>query len=1320
MQNVPKDQRPKFDNRGFFSGFVDIKNASRGYIPNFANPLQDAIGREQAAGLPINQIRVNQSPKLRNADNPMGLAVTNTRDEPTGAIPNFANGSQSEITLKMAGLSKGATAAKKVLGELNKKVNELNGEVSEGRITFDKANKEVAKFARGLVKNKGTGDKLANAAQGQVKASKEQGKAQRDLLGPIFALQAGLSFLSGATEGAGGAVKKYTNIISESLSGASSAAFAGVALNDFGKNIEGIGGKFVSKLGIWGAAIGGGIAIFKGVNEAINEYTGKNKAASLAMAALTDATKKLVFNFTNLSAVEQQNVKNEAKDIIEGTVTTRELDLPPVTGARVYNKKAYDDAVYTNQEKARLFDGGKDESGKTFKDAFTEGTKALLGLGISAEVVDAKLDELGIKAAKTGEGIFRVKLGQDALNEFIDFITTVNTRVRKDVDDFSKSLDDLSDKDFKALKKGFEEGGAGTIRGVDPLYNGPLPPPPTLIGSEIPRVQIENLFTLEENKRIEAQNKLKIDGARINTSLAKQEIQFAIDRAKADRSVLDQMDEKILKAELSKSLTEDEMISLKTEQSILQANFNLRGKTLDAVGAMAKESEELTFISEKDKKLRDLILATSKKTEISETERKDLIKQTKELLSESTGAIQLALKKSIEGLSIEEDKTKEIIEQLENLGKIKVVASQINQIRKASDLGAIGDIQSNTFNKNQTLEEAIKSRQLNAINRGRGAKTTLEQESLAKQAANDSVLNARAEAEKARNSLKGNEKKSIIDKIGGLGEGNVTPLLEARDLQGIGASAKSLVEMVGPLEALDMAISSLEGKDDTKRQELINFRKGLIESSTALDAQSESAIANAEANLKATGFFEKSSAKLIQDLATGLRRGANQGGIDAEMTIDPAERIKARINERSRKARAGALDAAKENGDFRKYRELVEEDQFSGKLVDASAQFAQNIGDAMTQAIVQGGNLGDILLGAASSFFSTLSQAFMTKAVNNVVSGIGSKFASGGKVTGGSGNRDDVPALLTGGEFVMKKSSVSKYGSSFMESLNAGSIPAMARGGLFTPGTYGQEEIKGSKDLLDFATQSSTTGAFDRFGSGSGSASVNLEPQSAALTMFGRRNSPAFQREQASKQKAFGLFSQKAEQDEQYREKKAMAKKALLGSIASLVVSAGFSSLTSKFGKAPLAEAVNPPNAIKVGSMSDLAVPGTLIPRNATGGAIPNAAGVDTVPSMLSGGEFVMNAAATQKIGRGSLNALNSGADGGSGDIVGKLDELISVSDNAGETVINITVNSDGSSDTQGDGDDQQKSLATKIKDVVRQVIDDEKRLGGSLRQVRA
>jgi hypothetical protein len=375
--------------------------------------------------------------------------------------------------------------------------------------------------------------------------------------------------------------------------------------------------------------------------------------------------------------------------------------------------------------------------------------------------------------------------------------------------------------------------------------------------------------------------------------------------------------------------------------------------------------------------------------------------------------------------------------------------------------------------------------------------------------------------------------------------------------------------------------------------------------------------------------------------------------------------------------------------------------------------------------------------------------AFDNIASSSFVKDIASRFgfAAGGKVTGGSGSKDDVPALLMGGEFVMRKSSVQKYGPSFMESLNSGKIPAMARGGLFTPGTYGQEEIKGKSNLIDFATQSFTSGASDKFGSGSGFASVGLEPQSAALTMFGRRNSPAFKREQDSKKKAFGLFLQQVKKEEEARKRKEEAKKAFKNALVAAAAGAAFKGLTDKLPTSsevggvdvdlPTSSTDGIPRLASerpsLGSLFSNPVmfngrgnTGFLPPNEyaeyATGGSVPNAAGVDTVPSMLSGGEFVMNAAATQKIGAGNLNALNSGAGGGSGDIVSKLDELISVSDNAGETVINITVNSDGSSDTQGGdgGGEQQQSLATRIKDVVKQVIDDEKRLGGSLRQARA
>jgi hypothetical protein len=69
------------------------RRSALGYIPNFQkSALEESIERERAAGIPINQIRINQDGSLRNSQNPGGLAVTNMRDEPTGRIPNFAKG----------------------------------------------------------------------------------------------------------------------------------------------------------------------------------------------------------------------------------------------------------------------------------------------------------------------------------------------------------------------------------------------------------------------------------------------------------------------------------------------------------------------------------------------------------------------------------------------------------------------------------------------------------------------------------------------------------------------------------------------------------------------------------------------------------------------------------------------------------------------------------------------------------------------------------------------------------------------------------------------------------------------------------------------------------------------------------------------------------------------------------------------------------------------------------------------------------------------------------------------------------------------------
>jgi len=62
-------------------------------------------------------------------------------------------------------------------------------------------------------------------------------------------------------------------------------------------------------------------------------------------------------------------------------------------------------------------------------------------------------------------------------------------------------------------------------------------------------------------------------------------------------------------------------------------------------------------------------------------------------------------------------------------------------------------------------------------------------------------------------------------------------------------------------------------------------------------------------------------------------------------------------------------------------------------------------------------------------------------------------YAIGGHVTGGSGVRDDIPAYLSKGEYVVKKAAVEKYGKDFLDSLNSGRTVKKADGGGFGVGS---------------------------------------------------------------------------------------------------------------------------------------------------------------------------------------------------------------------------------------------------------------------------
>ena len=519
--------------------------------------------------------------------------------------------------------------------------------------------------------------------------------------------------------------------------------------------------------------------------------------------------------------------------------------------------------------------------------------------------------------------------------------------------------------------------------------------------------------------------------------------------------------------------------------------------------------------------------------------------------------------------------------------------------------------------------------------------------------------------------------------------------------------------------------------------------------------------------------------------------------------------------------------------------------------------FSSNLSQGLNDAISGAKDLKTALTDAATAFFQEITRKNISNLADMVTGGIGGFFtkkASGGLISGGSGTKDDVPAMLMGGEYVVKKSAVNKYGKGFLDALNNGKMRGYAtgglvdpetfptqtgRGGFYTPGDYGQGAITGKNELLTFATQSSTSGQYDYMGGfGMGGASVSLEAESARLSSSGRENSPMFERVQQSKDQAFQVYLEGLQKEKEYAElldqiakdKKARKKalqSAIITAVASAALSYGASALAAggmnavsaasetaaaqgktlsglskagtwfkgalgtggasgygglgnafkgNFGKATVnfqqlasaqgSEAIynmqgGAFKGVTVGNKSYPIISGggglplparapnnfglglkanPLLPSNfnqkdpffqsrASGGLISGGSNIrDDVPAMLTGGEFVLNNRATQRIGVQNLNQLNNGQSvGGEGAssemtqaLISKLDELIQATQNSSSenVVVNVSSNEAGGQNQENTAG-AEKELHKKIRQAVLDVIAQEKRLGGSLEKSR-
>ena len=1326
-----------------------------GFIPSFAGPLQEAIARETAAGLPINQVRINQDASLRNSANPMGLAVTNTRDEPTGAIPNFrkksttsdANDAFGGMVGKLLAVQIGFSALSGVLGEVTEKNKALSFGLTALNVAVSAA--LAAQAFGGLGKSAGG---IASFATGKL--------------------------------GRGIAKSGFEDMVAaEQLGGMRKKGMRGETLRARGKFAGGAALSVVGPLLAAGAAA-------TGIGAAFNALTGKTEVLGKSQERVADSASKAAAVLGGLSADEA------AKD--------RFIDSRAGAGDEMAT--AFLNRVMTTGLMS------EDKEFKNLINAIDTGLKR----GAREEDIQGLLNDLK-KQAKDEQGLLgkvNFKLFGKGTEGLIDF--NVVTIESEKISELSKTISRLGEanlgKRFKEITEGLTEeqrqglisGDAATIAQVTKQTG---QGGNKQLSEDAIKLLAADLKALEaqRDKTAEKEKQQKID--QVNTSLAQSELKTQIELIKLKAEAISRDEITLKRNEFLNNLSEVQKLQIQQRIDLKNIEREVDGQIADQIIEQIDGMEKLTLDSDKQKDLKRELSKLSLDELSSQEKVKEILGDIFDLDGKITGeqkALLEGINKVTSGLRDEEALRKRNLKLSSDIGIADAKRAQdlasaiaaarrenldVSRIREFDRAGRLGQIQ---------LERGTLNPNLSPIARARAETGFVAREGeIAVQAAEDKAVDETKEAiielsnEMKNRNLK-KEFEGLLEVLKLFGPDVLGPVRER--LSTIAEQAFISGEKSDRIPLPDSVFMTQPQKDKLQ-DEVIEIKQRERSVKGAKDQRDiNNALAKSQERV-ADGF--KSYTVLLREFTDSLRQQAEQLKVDLVKARDGSS-ILSNINEQifTRQARGGGAGAiAQASTDFavtalrdqarlagsgreargftrqinivreqldlkRQFVELqtnenakVEdlealkekilnlekqrltvndslrnllEDEFlfteediqkklNKNLVSGARQFADTISDGMADAIAKGENLGDILKQAAADFFLQQAKSQFSAGFDRITSTLFRN--TGGPVVGGSGARDDVPALLTGGEFVMRKSAVQKFGPRFMEAINSGQIPAFNTGGLFTPGTFGQGAIRGKRDLLNFATQSFTAGQFDRVSGGAGFASIALEPQSAALTMFGRRNSPQFQREQASKKKAFDLFKRQVDREKQARESGSGLSSLLKNSLLAFGVGSLFNMGTQGLGGtkgAPRAIPVNP-DGTAMNFLQRLMLPF----KRATGGAIPFAAGIDTVPTMLSGGEFVMNAAATQRVGRGTLSSINSGGGGNNGAVIGKLDELISVSENQGETVINITVNSDGTSNESGNGDEGQTNLAVRIRDVVKQVIDDEKRLGGSLREVR-
>jgi len=426
---------------------------------------------------------------------------------------------------------------------------------------------------------------------------------------------------------------------------------------------------------------------------------------------------------------------------------------------------------------------------------------------------------------------------------------------------------------------------------------------------------------------------------------------------------------------------------------------------------------------------------------------------------------------------------------------------------------------------------------------------------------------------------------------------------------------------------------------------------------------------------------------------------------------------------------------------------------------DAFTKMALNISDKIQQLALEfaTNQIFGSLFGSTSNIFgggSGIGDFFggLFKSKGGMIKG----YSTGGNVVGGSGNKDDVPAMLSGGEYVIRKSAVNKYGQEYLQMLNEGKVKKKAGGGFssqqentfvndYEPITISEtgQTIYRPKDGK-FSTGLLNIQAINDSNNPQNELRKQIEAQ--YYENINKVDDYLEYVEDVRKQNAEAYAeNQRLNQEirNQYNRQKSAASRGAWWTFGLGLVGAGASQFSSMGGfkgvfgsqsKYGASAALGGGSAARQNYANSAPLRySTPMPR-ANGGYIKGFAnggssGKDDIPALLMGGEFVMRKQAVNMYGKKFFDDLNSGrakkfANGGEVGFSSGNSSNYSPTNNV-SVVVNLNqekITSDNKEESTDNTNSQReeenrrtRELAARVKNQVIQVITEQQRPGGLL-----